>query len=121
MADPKDFTAEDAESAERRRRESSEGREPLRDFSLCSRRALRVLCGEKTPTPAPGTPCRQPGIYAYLTHNLIEAVELGATAQFKVEGEWNNDLMTQVKPPSPIAAEEGNGTSAPSRAAIIRY
>jgi nitrite reductase (NO-forming) len=64
---------------------------------------------------------RQPGIYAYLTHNLIEAVELGATAHFKVEGEWNNDLMTQVKPPSPIA---GGGTStapAPSRAAVIRY
>jgi nitrite reductase (NO-forming) len=45
---------------------------------------------------------RQPGIYAYLTHNLIEAVELGATAHFKVEGDWNNDLMTQVKPPEPI-------------------
>jgi len=45
---------------------------------------------------------RQPGIYAYLTHNLIEAVELGATAHFKVEGTWNDDLMTQVKPPEPI-------------------
>ena len=41
----------------------------------------------------------QPGIYAYVTHNLIEAVELGATAHFKVEGKWNDDLMTQVKPP----------------------
>ena len=29
---------------------------------------------------------RQLGIYAYLTHNLIEAVELDATAHFKVEG-----------------------------------
>ena len=43
---------------------------------------------------------RQPGIYAYLNHNLIEAVLLGATAHFKVEGEWNNDLMTQVKSPA---------------------
>src|SRR5579864_7647483 len=47
---------------------------------------------------------RQPGIYAYLTHNLIEAVELGATAHFKVEGKWDDDLMTQVKPPEPIAS-----------------
>ena len=45
---------------------------------------------------------RQPGIYAYVTHNLIEAVELGATAHFKVEGEWNDDLMKQVRPPEPI-------------------
>jgi nitrite reductase (NO-forming) len=44
----------------------------------------------------------QPGIYAYVNHNLIEAVELGATAHFKVEGEWVDDLMTQVQPPSPI-------------------
>ena len=36
----------------------------------------------------------QPGIYAYVNHNLIEAVELGATAHFKVEGKWNDDLMT---------------------------
>jgi nitrite reductase (NO-forming) len=45
---------------------------------------------------------RQPGIYAYVSHNLIEAAELGATAHFKVEGEWNNDLMKQVSPPGPI-------------------
>jgi nitrite reductase (NO-forming) len=45
---------------------------------------------------------RQPGIYAYVNHNLIEAVELGATAHFKVEGEWNSDLMEQVAPPGPI-------------------
>jgi nitrite reductase (NO-forming) len=47
---------------------------------------------------------RQPGIYAYLTHNLIEAVQLGATAHFKVEGKWDDDLMMQVRPPEPIAA-----------------
>ena len=44
----------------------------------------------------------QPGIYAYVNHNLIEAVELGATAHFKVEGEWNDDLITQVQAPTPI-------------------
>jgi len=45
----------------------------------------------------------QPGVYAYVNHNLIEAVELGATAHFMVEGEWNDDLMTQVQAPTPIA------------------
>jgi nitrite reductase (NO-forming) len=45
---------------------------------------------------------RQPGIYAYVTHNLIEAAELGATAHFKVEGKWNDDLLKQVRPPEPI-------------------
>ncbi len=45
---------------------------------------------------------RQPGIYAYVNHNLIEAVELGATAHFTVEGEWDDDLMTQVEAPGPI-------------------
>jgi nitrite reductase (NO-forming) len=44
----------------------------------------------------------QPGIYAYVNHNLIEAVNLGATAHFVVDGEWNNDLMEQVMAPSPI-------------------
>jgi len=45
---------------------------------------------------------RQPGTYAYLNHNLIEAILLGAAAHFKVEGQWNNELMTQVKKPGPI-------------------
>ena len=44
----------------------------------------------------------QPGVYAYVNHNLIEAVELGATAHFVVEGEWNDDLMKQVAAPGPI-------------------
>jgi nitrite reductase (NO-forming) len=44
----------------------------------------------------------QPGIYAYVNHNLIEAVELGATAHFVVEGDWNDDLMKQVEAPGPI-------------------
>ena len=44
----------------------------------------------------------QPGIYAYVTHNLIEAADLGATAHFKVDGKWNDDLMSQVKAPAEI-------------------
>ncbi len=47
---------------------------------------------------------RQPGIYAYVNHNLIEAAELGATAHFKVDGKWNDDLMKQVSAPGPIKA-----------------
>ncbi|MEK1886161.1 MAG: copper-containing nitrite reductase [Phyllobacterium sp.] len=41
----------------------------------------------------------QPGIYAYVNHNLIEAFELGAAAHFKVTGDWNDDLMTSVLAP----------------------
>lgn len=44
----------------------------------------------------------QPGIYAYVNHNLIEAVELGATAHVVVDGVWDDDLMTQVLAPTPI-------------------
>ncbi|MCT8997562.1 copper-containing nitrite reductase [Chelativorans intermedius] len=44
----------------------------------------------------------QPGLYAYVNHNLIEAVELGAAAHIMVEGEWNDDLMKQVDAPRPI-------------------
>ncbi len=44
----------------------------------------------------------QPGVYAYVNHNLIEAVMLGATAHIVVEGEWDDDLMTQVAKPGPI-------------------
>jgi len=46
----------------------------------------------------------QPGTYAYVNHNLIEAILLGAAAHFKVEGNWNDDLMTQVRAPGPITA-----------------
>jgi nitrite reductase (NO-forming) len=45
----------------------------------------------------------QPGLYAYVNHNLIEAINLGAAAHFEVEGEWNNDLMEQLLPPTAIA------------------
>ncbi|MGE0753309.1 MAG: copper-containing nitrite reductase [Variibacter sp.] len=56
---------------------------------------------------------REPGIYAYVTHNLIEAVELGGTAHFKVDGKWNDDLMKQVRPPEPIGAGDKLGSIAP--------
>lgn len=46
---------------------------------------------------------KQPGIYAYVNHNLIEAVQLGALGHVSVEGKWNNDLMEQVQKPGPIA------------------
>jgi nitrite reductase (NO-forming) len=41
---------------------------------------------------------KQPGLYAYVNHNLIEAIMLGAAAHIKVEGKWNNDLMQQLEP-----------------------
>ena len=46
--------------------------------------------------------CEQPGIYADVNHDLIEAFELGAAAHFKVTGEWNNSLMQAVLAPSSI-------------------
>ena len=49
---------------------------------------------------------RQPGVYAYVNHNLIEAMELGAAGHVMVEGGWDDDLMKQVKAPGPITAEE---------------
>ena len=45
---------------------------------------------------------RQPGLYAYVNHNLIEALLKGAAAHFMVEGTWDDDLMLQVRKPSPI-------------------
>jgi nitrite reductase (NO-forming) len=47
---------------------------------------------------------KQPGVYAYVNHNLIEAVLKGATAIFEVDGKWNDDLMKQVKKPTAIKA-----------------
>ena len=45
---------------------------------------------------------QQPGIYAYVNHNLIESIMLGAAAHVLVNGAWNNDLMEQVSKPGPI-------------------
>ena len=42
---------------------------------------------------------QQPGTYVYLSHNLIEAILLGAAAHIVVGGEWNYDLMKQVRKP----------------------
>jgi nitrite reductase (NO-forming) len=39
---------------------------------------------------------REPGTYAYLNHNLIEAFAFGAVAQVKVEGKWDDNLMKQI-------------------------
>ena len=41
----------------------------------------------------------QPGVYAYVNHNLIIAALKGATAHFVVEGTWDNALMEQVVAP----------------------
>ncbi len=46
----------------------------------------------------------QPGLYVYLSHNLIEAVLLGAALHMNVEGKWNDDVMTQVKAPDSFDA-----------------
>ena len=45
---------------------------------------------------------QQPGVYTYLSHNLIEAVNLGALMTIKVDGKWNNDLMEQTVAPRAI-------------------
>ena len=45
---------------------------------------------------------RQPGTYVYLSHNLIEAFIYDAKAILQAEGEWDNNLMEQVKEPSAI-------------------
>jgi nitrite reductase (NO-forming) len=42
----------------------------------------------------------QPGLYAYVNHNLIEAILLGAAAHVQVEGEWDDKIMTQVHAPA---------------------
>ena len=49
---------------------------------------------------------KQPGMYVYLNHNLIEAVNLGALAQIKVDGKWNNNLMEQLKAPTEFKEEK---------------
>lgn len=45
---------------------------------------------------------RQPGTYAFLNHNLIEAFDYGAVAQIKVSGNWDSTLMKQIQKPMPI-------------------
>jgi nitrite reductase (NO-forming) len=45
---------------------------------------------------------RQPGVYAYVNHNLIESVIFGALAIVEVQGDWNVNLMKQVSAAKPI-------------------
>lgn len=39
---------------------------------------------------------KQPGLYVYLNHNLIEAVEFGAAGHVMVEGDWNSELLQSL-------------------------
>ncbi|TDG36016.1 nitrite reductase, copper-containing [Pedobacter changchengzhani] len=45
---------------------------------------------------------KEPGMYAYLNHNLIEAFAFGAVAQIKVKGNWDDNLMKQITKPEKI-------------------
>jgi nitrite reductase (NO-forming) len=45
---------------------------------------------------------RQPGLYAYLNHNLIMAFVKDAKAYIHVEGEWDDKLMEQTSPPTTV-------------------
>jgi len=43
---------------------------------------------------------REPGMYVYINHNLVEAFVLGAIAQVKVEGTSTGNLMKAIKKPA---------------------
>src|SRR5690606_30843203 len=45
---------------------------------------------------------REPGTYAFVNHNLIEAMAFGAVGQIKAEGEWDNTLMKEISQAGPI-------------------
>ncbi|MBT3276495.1 copper-containing nitrite reductase [Candidatus Thioglobus sp.] len=66
------------------------------DVPMTNRETWPVFAGEAA---AMTYTFRQPGLYAYVNHNLIEAISLGAAAHVSVEGEWNNDLMEQIQAP----------------------
>ncbi len=42
---------------------------------------------------------REPGVYAFVDHELIKALIFNAVGHVKVDGEWNDDLMKQVAKP----------------------
>ncbi len=69
------------------------------DLPLTNRETWPVFGGEAV---AALYTFHQPGIYAYVNHNLIEAILLGAAAHISVDGKWNRDLMEQVAAPHPI-------------------
>lgn len=60
---------------------------------------------------------RQPGVYVYLSHNLIEAFNLGALAEVKVDGRWDNGLMEQLVPPRDMAPAKADETKVSPAAA----
>jgi nitrite reductase (NO-forming) len=39
---------------------------------------------------------KQPGLYVYLSHNLITAIMKGCASHVVIEGKWNDDLLTQI-------------------------
>lgn len=45
---------------------------------------------------------REPGLYAFVNHNLIKAVLFGAKAEVAVEGKWDSELMSIVNPAGAI-------------------
>ncbi|MBS1730917.1 MAG: nitrite reductase, copper-containing [Bacteroidetes bacterium] len=45
---------------------------------------------------------REPGTYAIVNHNLIEAFSYGAIGQIKVTGNWDSTLMKVIKKQSPV-------------------
>ena len=45
---------------------------------------------------------REPGTYAFVNHNLIEALAFGAVGQIKAEDEWDNSLMKEITKAGPI-------------------
>lgn len=49
---------------------------------------------------------REPGVYAYVNHDMTEAVELGAFAHVAVDGKWDDDLMKQLGAPGPIPSDK---------------
>jgi nitrite reductase (NO-forming) len=72
----------------------------LADLPATNLETWFVECGSAT---AMLDEFRQPELYVYLNHNLIEASLLGAAAHVMVEGEWNDDPMEQVEAASPIS------------------
>ena len=65
----------------------------------------------------------QPGIYPYVNHNMTEALELGAFAHVRVEGKWDNNLMSQIQAPAPMAepvavALEAAAHATPDKSAV---
>lgn len=45
---------------------------------------------------------REPGTYAIVNHNLIEATVYGAVGQIKVDGKFDSSLMKVIKKPEPV-------------------